>query len=80
MSVKSVESTTLAAIGYDGTGQILQLEFRSRAVYRYFGVPASVYEALMAASSKGSYFNGAIRGHFPHSLISTTSSVKGGEA
>ena len=40
----SVESTTMVAIGYDETREILQLEFRSRSVYRYFGVPVSVYE------------------------------------
>ena len=80
MNVKSVESTTLVTIGYDETCEILQLEFRSHAVYRYFGVPSSVYEALVAAPSKGRYFNGAIRGSFPHVLISGTSSGQGGEA
>jgi hypothetical protein len=80
MDIKSVESATLVAIGYDDTRKILQLEFRSHAVYRYFGVPGSVYEELVAASSKGRYFNGAIRGRFPHSLISITSSDQGGEA
>ena len=79
MNVKPVESTTLAAIGYDEGREILQLEFRSHSVYRYFGVPGSVYEALVAASSKGRYFNGTIRGHFPHSLIAGTSSGQGGE-
>ena len=80
MNVKRVESTTLLAIGYDETHEILQLEFRSHAVYRYFGVPCSIYEALVAASSKGSYFNGTIRGYFPYALISGTSSGQGGEA
>ena len=80
MNIKSVESATLAAIGYDDAREILQLEFRSHAVYSYFGVPGSVYKELVAAPSKGRYFNGAIRGHFPHSLISRTSAVQGGEA
>ena len=68
MNVTLVESTTLAAIGYDETREILRLEFRNHSVYRYFEVPVSVYEALVAASSKGRYFNGTIRGHFPYSL------------
>jgi hypothetical protein len=80
MNIKSVESTTLVAVGYDETREIVQLEFRSHAVYRYFGVPGSAYEALMAASSKGSYFNRTIRGYFPHALIWGTSSGQGGEA
>lgn len=80
MNIKSVESATLAAIGYDDAREILQLEFRSHAVYRYFGVPGSVYEALVEATSKGRYFNRAIRGHFPHSLASKTNASLRGEA
>ena len=39
-----------------------------------------VYEGLLAASSKGKYFNGAIRGHFPHSRVPGTETGQGGEA
>jgi hypothetical protein len=66
MNVIAVESTTLAALGYDDVRDILYLEFHSRAIYSYFGVPRPVYEALLAAPSKGSYFNQAIRGAFPY--------------
>ena len=69
MNMNAVESSTLAAIGYDDACGILQLEFRSSAVYCYCGVPGSVHEELLAASSKGRYFNKAIRGHFPHSRV-----------
>lgn len=65
MNISSAESATLVPVGYDETSEILQLEFRSHAVYRYFGVPGSVCEALVAAPSKVGYFNGAIRGHSP---------------
>lgn len=71
----AVESATLKAIGYNAACGILQLEFRSHAVYRYFGVPDSVYEGLLAAPSKGRYFNVTIRGCFPHSRASN--SVRG---
>jgi hypothetical protein len=70
MNITAVESTTLAALAYDEAHEILQLEFRNRAIYRYFGVPAPVYEALLVASSKGKYFNRAIRGIFPYSRAS----------
>ena len=66
MNVTAVESTTLVSLAYDDTLGILQLEFRYRAVYRYFGVPAAVYDALLGAPSKGAYFNAAIRGHYPY--------------
>jgi hypothetical protein len=60
-----VESSTLVTVGYDHDGELLQLEFCcSRAVYQYFAVPTTVHEALLAATSKGSYFNQAIRGRY----------------
>ena len=70
MPVTAVESTTLATVAYDEARNLLQLEFRSRAIYQYFGVPAAVHQALLGAPSKGSYFNQFIRGRFPYSLAS----------
>jgi len=64
--VVAVESSTIASVGYDLTRELLQLEFCSRAIYHYFGVPVGVHEALLEAPSKGSYFNRAIRGRFPY--------------
>jgi hypothetical protein len=61
-----VVSTTMSTVAYDGIRNLLQVEFRSRAVYRYFGVPAAVHEALLGAPSKGSYFNQAIRGRYAY--------------
>jgi hypothetical protein len=66
MDVTAVTSATLSTIAYDGIRNLLQLEFRSRAVYRYFGVPTAVYEALLGAPSKGGYFNQAIRGRYAY--------------
>ena len=70
MRVTAVVSTTLVTVSYDDDGERLQLEFCSRAVYEYSNVPAAVYQSLLDASSKGRYFNQAIRGHFPYRLIS----------
>jgi hypothetical protein len=71
MDVTAVESSTLATIAYDRNRERLQLEFNSHALYQYFGVPATVHEALLCAPSKGSYFNQAIWGQFPYSRISS---------
>jgi hypothetical protein len=80
MRVATVESVTLAAVGYDETQELLQLEFGSRAVYLYFGVPAAVYEALLGASSKGRYFNGRIRGRYPYrQILGSNSGVQSAE-
>ena len=69
MRVATVDSTTLATVAYDEAQELLQLEFCSRAVYLYFGVPLTVHQALLGAPSKGKYFNQAIRGRFPYRLI-----------
>jgi KTSC domain len=69
MNVTAVESSTLATIAYDRTRELLELEFNSHAIYRYWGVPTSVHVALLRAPSKGSYFNQAIRGKFPYNRI-----------
>ena len=64
MNVTRVESSTLATVGYDHDHELLRLEFCSGVVYQYFAVPAAVHEALLAAASKGSYFNRAIRNRY----------------
>jgi hypothetical protein len=69
----AVESSTLAAVGYDGVRKLLELEFASGTVYHYFGVPAAVHQALLGASSQGSFFNRSIRGRFAYRLVSQRS-------
>jgi len=80
MRMATVESSTLAAVAYDEARQLLQLEFCSRAVYQYFSVPSAVYEALLAAPSKGRYFNHVIRGRFRHRLLGNGTTLPDGEA
>ena len=75
MCVVTVESTTLATVAYDEARELLQLEFCSRAVYLYFGVPAAVHQGLLAAPSKGRYFNQTIRGQFSYRSILDADSV-----
>jgi len=56
-----VESTTLSSVGYDAKAGILELGFRSGAIYQYLGVPTTVYQGLLRAPSKGKYFHLHIR-------------------
>ena len=71
MLATHVESTTLATVVYDAAAHLLWLEFRSHAVYCYFGVPAAVHHALLTADSKGAYFNRYIRDRFPYQRVAT---------
>jgi hypothetical protein len=69
MLVTVVESTALATIAYDAARQVLRLEFCSRVVYCYFGVPPAVHQSLIEAQSKGAFFNRRIRSHFPYQRL-----------
>ena len=64
-----VQSTTLTTVTYDADRQLLQIEFRNRAIYQYFDVPAGVHQGLIGASSKGRYFNRSIRGRFAYARV-----------
>jgi len=60
-----VRSSVIATVGYDPETAVLEVEFRSGDVYRYFAVPPSVHHALIAADSPGAYFNRHINDHYP---------------
>lgn len=64
MERESVRSSNLKSVGYDDTNQILEIEFHHGGVYRYFGVFENVYDELMSANSKGSYFSSNIKNFY----------------
>lgn len=76
MRMVAVDSSTLAAVGYDAVRKLLRLEFCSGAVYHYVGVSAAVHEALLNARSKGSFFNRSIRGRLPYRQASGRPAVQ----
>lgn len=63
-----IVSSLLASMQYSPQAT-LDLEFRSGAVYRYFTVPRAIADGLRAADSKGAYFNGFIKDHFPYQRL-----------
>jgi lysyl-tRNA synthetase class 2 len=58
------ESTSLASISYVAEQSLLEVEFCDGALYRFFAVPVSCFQELLASDSKGRYFNGNIRNRF----------------
>jgi len=71
----SVESTTLSSIGYESGKRLLELEFANASVYQYLDVPAALYAELLAAPSKGRFFNQCIRGQFWYQRTEAVSPV-----
>jgi KTSC domain len=69
MSRIDLNSTSLAAAAYSDGQYLLELQFRSGAIYHYFSVPPEIYGALLRAPSQGAYFNQGIRDRFAYAKI-----------
>lgn len=64
-----VESSNIAAVGYQPKKKVLTVQFLNGAEYTYEGVPPAINKALMAAESKGKYLNAAIKGTYDYKQI-----------
>lgn len=60
-----LDSTALAWVGYLSEQGVLRVGLRTGRNYDYVDVPARVYQELLAAESKGRYYNLHIRNEFP---------------
>jgi hypothetical protein len=61
LEMRSVSSSVIEAVGYDGVSSRLTVRFLSGKTYVYLGVERARFDELMAAESKGAYFNREIR-------------------
>ncbi len=64
-----VESSNLAAVGYNLDTNELEVAFLDGSVYRYFEVPLEEANALMDAPSHGTYFYWNIRLNYAYERI-----------
>ena len=71
MKRQSVESSNLKSIGYDEFLLVLEIEFKSGAVYRYYGVPSEVHDELINAESVGKYFNANVKSKYNFLKVET---------
>jgi hypothetical protein len=69
---KAVESSLFTSAAYRPYARQLYLRFHDAKIYRYFDVPVEVYEAFLAAESKGRYFSRHIRNVFRYERIGYT--------
>lgn len=60
----ALDSSSLQSVGYSAEVGTMEIAFHNGSRYRYFGVPPHVHQALLGATSKGRYFNAAIRSGF----------------
>lgn len=62
MSLISVSSSAIAAIGYEGG--TLAVAFHNSGVYHHYGVPYSLFERFLRSGSKGAFYNHHLRGRY----------------
>ena len=65
----SVSSSNIVSAGYEPSSETLEVEFANGGVYQYYNVPQSIYEAFLAAASKGQFFNSQIKDRFPYARV-----------
>lgn len=56
MERKRVSSEKIRSIGYDPSGQVLEIEFQDGRITQYSRVPSEIHRRLMSAASIVSYF------------------------
>ena len=66
-AIRGVESSSIAAVGYDPTTRRLYLRFvGSGNAYLYHEVPPATFDELMRAESKGGFVNSMIKGSYEY--------------
>ncbi|MCJ2376923.1 KTSC domain-containing protein [Vibrio sp. ZSDZ34] len=66
---QSVSSSAINSVGYSSISQLLDVQFADDSVYRYEGVPETVWDGFISASSKGKYFNISIKNSYSFTQI-----------
>lgn len=69
IAMTPVESSNLAAVGYDPAQRTLYVEFKGGGLYAYADVPPATHAALMAAPSKGRYLNAEVKGAYAYQRL-----------
>lgn len=62
-----VVSSFIDAVAYFETAKVLEIKMKNGKRYPFFGVPKDVYEAFLAAPSKGNFFTKVIRQNYSSS-------------
>lgn len=64
MEMIRVVSSAILAVGYDSATRRMKITFTQGNTYDFCGVPQHVYDGLMRAGSKGTYYNEHIKDRY----------------
>jgi hypothetical protein len=63
--MQSVDSSCVAAAGYEGGSEEVYVEYVDGETYAYAPVPHVIWRAFQAAESKGRFVNAVLKPNFP---------------
>lgn len=70
MKRRNVNSSKIHTVAYDMENKLLEIEFQQQhEVYRYQRVPLTIFHLLMAAKSKGRFFDEKIKNQYPFNKV-----------
>ena len=64
MEMIRVSSSAMSAVGFDAQSRRMKITFVQGHTYDFCGVPQHVFDGLLRASSKGSYYNDFIKDRY----------------
>jgi hypothetical protein len=64
MQMISVSSSAISAVGYDPRTMRMQIRFKQGHTYTFCRVPQHVFDSLLGAGSKGTYYDQHIRDRY----------------
>jgi hypothetical protein len=65
MDMIRVNSSAISAVGYDVTTMRMRIRFAQGETYDFSRVPAYIFQGLLDARSKGTFYNDHIRDKYP---------------
>lgn len=77
MQLDPVESSMLAAVGYDANLKALVVLYNSGRAYQYLEVPHEIFQELLGARSKGRYMLDHVIDHYPYAVFKGWRNLRG---
>jgi hypothetical protein len=69
MRMQEIDSSAIAAVGYDSEQQILRLKYRGGETYDYLDVSPAEFSEFMSAPSRGIYANKFIKPNYEYQKV-----------
>ena len=67
--IETPESSNIVRFQYDEQNRVLRVEFKNGSLYGYYDLPASVFESMQAAESKGQFLAQQVKGRYRYARL-----------